>query len=152
MPKSPSVTAVPADPCEAGRAVSGSVTEKSGPIPGGSPQALVMVGDPGTSELLSATLALAGYRTAATGSGAEALPWLAECRFHLVVLDVTLPDLDDLKQSNRFLAPTVRPYFCSPGPVSSWQPSGGAGVGGGRNRITPVRVPSYATATSSWTM
>lgn len=57
---------------------------------------LVVVDGPDVAELLSTTLELAGYRTHAAESGTEAVARLGERRFDLVVLDLTLPDLEGL--------------------------------------------------------
>ncbi|WP_338058101.1 response regulator transcription factor [Streptomyces cavernae] len=58
--------------------------------------------------MLSVTLELGGYQVGSTDTGGEALARLAEHPFDLVVLDVTLPDLDHLAQGRR-LPGTGRP-------------------------------------------
>ncbi|QFR01784.1 response regulator transcription factor [Streptomyces phaeolivaceus] len=65
---------------------------------------LIAAGDPSTAELLSTTLELAGYRTHTTPSGTEAVSRLTEHRFDLVVLDLAIPDLDDLGRERRPVA------------------------------------------------
>ncbi|MBG0857841.1 response regulator transcription factor [Streptomyces spinoverrucosus] len=72
---------------------------------GGAPLVLLAVGDPATSEPLTALLRLAGYRTTTARSGAEALARVLERRFDLVILDVLLPDVDQLRRTRSLLAP-----------------------------------------------
>ncbi|MET9967003.1 response regulator transcription factor [Streptomyces sp. NPDC006356] len=69
------------------------------------PQVLLVVGDPLTSEPLSTMLELAGYRTVVVDRATEATDRLTERRFDLVILDVTLRDTDALRHSRRLLAP-----------------------------------------------
>ncbi|MFE2321019.1 response regulator transcription factor [Streptomyces sp. NPDC059441] len=69
---------------------------------------LVVVEDAETTELLATTMELAGYRVNTVRTGAEALVRLVEHRFDLVVLDVTLPDLQGLSRGSRF-TPADRP-------------------------------------------
>ncbi|MEU8755341.1 response regulator transcription factor [Streptomyces chartreusis] len=82
MPKPPSTDAVPAIP-----------------------DVLLVVGEPRTSEPLSALLELAGYRTVVVDRATHAGLLLTERRFDLVILDVTLPDTAALRHSRRLLAP-----------------------------------------------
>lgn len=82
MPKPPSTDAVPAIP-----------------------DVLLVVGEPRTSEPLSALLELAGYRTVVVDRATHAGPLLTERQFDLVILDVTLPDTAALRHSHRLLAP-----------------------------------------------
>nr|WP_107906891.1 response regulator transcription factor [Streptomyces chartreusis] len=82
MPKPPSTDAVPAIP-----------------------DVLLVVGEPRTSEPLSALLELAGYRTVVVDRATRAGLLLTERRFDLVILDVTLPDTAALRHSRRLLAP-----------------------------------------------
>ncbi|SDO24933.1 DNA-binding response regulator, OmpR family, contains REC and winged-helix (wHTH) domain [Streptomyces sp. cf386] len=74
------------------------------PSPDAVPDVLLVVGDPRTSEPLSAMLELAGYRTATVDRATEADDLLTERRFDLVILDVTLADTETLKHSRRLLA------------------------------------------------
>ncbi|MGW6908156.1 response regulator transcription factor [Streptomyces sp. NPDC054940] len=74
------------------------------PSPDAVPDVLLVVGDPRTSEPLSAMLELAGYRTATVDRATEADDLLTERRFDLVILDVTLSDTETLKHSRRLLA------------------------------------------------
>lgn len=69
---------------------------------------LVVVEDAETTELLATTMELAGYRVSTVSTGAEAMVRLVEHRFDLVVLDVTLPDLQGLSRGSRF-TPADRP-------------------------------------------
>ncbi|MFJ7072860.1 response regulator transcription factor [Streptomyces sp. NPDC098781] len=88
MPKPPSTDAVSATPA----------------VPA-TPDVLLVVGEPRTSEPLAALLELAGYRTVAVDRATEAHVLLTERRFDLVILDVTLPDTEALRHSRRLLAP-----------------------------------------------
>ncbi|MFJ2176318.1 response regulator transcription factor [Streptomyces sp. NPDC087851] len=54
---------------------------------------LIVGDDPGTVELLSTTMELAGFRTGTAGSGQEALSRLGEQPADLVVVDLTMRDL-----------------------------------------------------------
>lgn len=65
-------------------------------IRGSGQRLLVVDDDPGMAELLVTTLRLAGYDTSATPSGAEALRLCREVPPDLLVLDLTLPDVDGL--------------------------------------------------------
>ncbi|WP_328770489.1 response regulator transcription factor [Streptomyces sp. NBC_00286] len=82
----------------------GSLSEKPSPARGDGQHVLVVVDDPGTSELLTTTLELAGYRVGTAGTGAEAALLVAEYRFDLVVLDATVPDLGGLTRGRRVAA------------------------------------------------
>ncbi|GHH22635.1 response regulator transcription factor [Streptomyces lanatus] len=82
MPKPPSTDAVPV-----------------------TPDVLLVVAEPRTSEPLSALLELSGYRTVAVDRATEAGLLLGERRFDLVILDVTVPDTAALRHSRRLLAP-----------------------------------------------
>ncbi|MBZ3905356.1 MULTISPECIES: response regulator transcription factor [Streptomyces] len=67
------------------------------PLPRGTGQhVLIAADDPSTAELLSTTLELAGYHPHTTPTGREAVARLTDHRFDLVVLDLALPDLEDL--------------------------------------------------------
>ncbi|MER7841157.1 response regulator [Streptomyces sp. NPDC096040] len=68
---------------------------------------MVAAGDPDTADLLTTTLALAGYRAGAAGGGAEVARRLVAQRFDLVVMDAELPGMDDLVRG-RF-KPAYRP-------------------------------------------
>ena len=74
----------------------GSISEKPSTPRGDGRNVLVVVDDPGTAELLTATLQMAGYQAGTAGTGTEASVRLAQHRFDLVVLDPTLPNLDGL--------------------------------------------------------
>ncbi|MFF7473957.1 winged helix-turn-helix domain-containing protein [Streptomyces sp. NPDC008092] len=85
----------------------------SSPVPqalarGGGERLLVAASAPDTTELLTSTLELAGYRTGAAGSGAEVARRLAEHRFALAVVDAELPGLEDLARGGR-CRPAYRP-------------------------------------------
>ncbi|MEN1883022.1 response regulator transcription factor [Streptomyces mirabilis] len=84
------------------------MSEKRSPARGDGPHVLVVVEDAETTELLATTMELAGYRVSTVSTGAEAMVRLVEDRFDLVVLDVTLPDLQGLSRGSRF-TPADRP-------------------------------------------
>ncbi|WP_216902916.1 response regulator transcription factor [Nocardia alni] len=65
-------------------------------IRGDGQRLLVVDDDPGMAELLATTLRLAGYDTTVVGSGGEALRMCREAPPDLLVLDLTLPDVDGL--------------------------------------------------------
>ncbi|NGO06879.1 response regulator transcription factor [Streptomyces sp. HC44] len=79
----------------------GSISEKPSPTRGDGQHVLVVVDDPGTAELLTTTMELAGYKVGTAGTGAEAALRLAEYPYDLVVLDATLPDLNGLTRGRR---------------------------------------------------
>ncbi|WP_286260402.1 response regulator transcription factor [Streptomyces graminofaciens] len=79
----------------------GSATEKPSLARGAGQRVLLAVEDPEVAELLSTTLELAGYRIDTVGTGTEALARLGAHRFDLVVLDLTLPDLERLTRGQR---------------------------------------------------
>ncbi|AZQ34347.1 response regulator transcription factor [Streptomyces cyaneochromogenes] len=108
------------------------------------PDVLLVLGDPRTSEPLSALLELAGYRTVAVDRGTEATALLTERRFDLVILDVTLPDTEALRHSRRLLAPD-RPavlLLTGTGEFLGSLPGGGPGAdgqaGGAPGRVAEV--------------
>jgi DNA-binding response OmpR family regulator len=72
------------------------------------PEVLVAAADPGVLNLLVTPLDLAGYRIRATGTGAQAWALLNEHPFDLIIVDVGIPDLEDLARGRR-LAPADRP-------------------------------------------
>ncbi|MFG2548544.1 response regulator transcription factor [Streptomyces sp. NPDC048581] len=111
------------------------------PSPDAVPDVLLVVGDPRTSEPLSAMLELAGYRTATVDRATEANVLLTERRFDLVILDVTLSDTDALRHSRRLLAPD-RPavlLLTGTGEFLGSLPGGGPVVDG-QPGGAPVRV------------
>ncbi|MFD8048535.1 response regulator transcription factor [Streptomyces chartreusis] len=121
MPKPPSTDAVPAIP-----------------------DVLLVVGEPRTSEPLSALLELAGYRTVVVDRATHAGLLLTERRFDLVILDVTLPDTAALRHSRRLLAPD-RPavlLLTGTGEFLGSLPGGGTGRsrGGGPGPGVGVRA------------
>ncbi|MFE7840009.1 response regulator transcription factor [Streptomyces sp. NPDC057474] len=69
---------------------------------------LVVVDDPGVTELLTTTMELAGYRVAAAVTGAEGMTRIAQDRYDLVVWDAALPDLERFARG-RHDAPRDRP-------------------------------------------
>ncbi|GAA3834584.1 response regulator transcription factor [Streptomyces phyllanthi] len=79
----------------------GSLSEKPSVARGGGQHLLIATDDPATSELLSTTLELAGYRTGTAGTLGDALARLAEHPFDLVVLDMTVPDLEGFDTRSR---------------------------------------------------
>lgn len=89
-----------------------SISEK--PAPGDGQHILVIAGDPEIAELLSTTLELAGYLVVVAGSGTEALTRLGGFRFDLVVLDLTLPDLDVLARRHRVTGERPAVLFLAP--------------------------------------
>lgn len=72
------------------------------------PHVLIAAGDPGLRDLLIEPLDAAGYRTWFTETGAEAWRLLRADRFDLVIVDVGIPDIEDLARGRR-LAPADRP-------------------------------------------
>ncbi|MGP4049869.1 response regulator transcription factor [Streptomyces sp. 2A115] len=88
--------------------MSGSSAAASVPARGNGQYVLVVVEDPAILELLSTTLDLAGYRVATARTGIQGMTRLAEHRFDLVILDIALPDIDDLGKGRRF-RPADRP-------------------------------------------
>lgn len=88
-----------------------SVSERTGQVwgaRGGGQQVLIAVDDPGTLELLSTTVGLAGYRTEAAGSRDAVLDRLADGGCDLVILDSALPGLRPLEEGRR-MDPADRP-------------------------------------------
>ncbi|MEV6425798.1 response regulator transcription factor [Streptomyces sp. NPDC051662] len=77
------------------------VGEKPSAVRGDGQHVVVIVGDPETSDLLTTTLELAGYRVTAARTGAEGMERITRHRFDLVVLDTTLPDLNALARGRR---------------------------------------------------
>jgi DNA-binding response OmpR family regulator len=65
---------------------------------------VVVAEDLDTAELLCTTLELGGYRIRSATSGTEAVARLRDRRFDLVVLDLTLPDLEGLGRDRPPLA------------------------------------------------
>ncbi len=84
--------------------IQGGVSEKPSLPRGAGQHVLVVVEDPDTAELLCTTLELAGYRIRSAASGTEAVARLRDRRFDLVVLDLTLPDLEGLGRDRSPLA------------------------------------------------
>lgn len=62
---------------------------------------LVVAGDADLAELLSTTLELAGYRVGLSGTGVDALAWIAKRRFDLVVFDTDVPDMGRFSREHR---------------------------------------------------
>ncbi|MFC8096149.1 response regulator transcription factor [Streptomyces sp. NPDC057301] len=62
---------------------------------------LVVAGEADLAELLSTTLELAGYRISLSGTGADALAWIAKRRFDLVVFDTDVPDMGRFSREHR---------------------------------------------------
>jgi len=91
-----------------------SISEKPAPVQGGRQHILVVAGDPAITELLSTTLELAGYLVGTACSGTEALDPLGHFRFDLVVLDLTLPDLDVLARRHRVIGERPAVLFLAP--------------------------------------
>lgn len=91
-----------------------SISEKPAPAQGDGQHILVIAGDPEIAELLSTTLELAGYLVVVAGSGTEALTRLGGFRFDLVVLDLTLPDLDVLARRHRVTGERPAVLFLAP--------------------------------------
>ncbi|WP_232838265.1 response regulator transcription factor [Streptomyces geranii] len=91
-----------------------SSSDEPAPVQDGGQHILVVAGDPATVELLSTTLELAGYLVAVAYSGTEALSRLGGFRFDLVVLDLTLPDLDVLARRHRVTGERPAVLFLAP--------------------------------------
>jgi DNA-binding response OmpR family regulator len=81
--------------------MSGDIGEYPSPARGNGQHVLVVDDDPGTIDLLTTTLELAGYRVGTAGSGVEALARIAADRVDLVILDAELPDLEDVGRGYR---------------------------------------------------
>lgn len=80
----------------------GNLIEKPSPLRRGGWDVLIVVNDPGETDLLTTTLELAGYHVAGVaGSGAEGIARMQRRRFDLVVWDATLPDLKHLARGRR---------------------------------------------------
>ena len=93
-------------------AVYGSGAEgELAPARGAGQHVLVVVHDQVTAELLSTTLELADYRVTAARTGAQGLARLAEHRFDLVLMDVTVPDIEDLGEGRRFRPADLPPVL-----------------------------------------
>ncbi|GEC05414.1 DNA-binding response regulator [Streptomyces spinoverrucosus] len=107
---------------------------------GGAPLVLIAVGDPTAAEPLPTLLRLAGYRTTTARTGAEALAWVRECRFDLVILDVLLPDVDQLRRTRSLVAPD-RPavLLLAEGEPLGTIPAGDRGPGEGSSARAPRR-------------
>ncbi|MFE4663443.1 response regulator transcription factor [Streptomyces sp. NPDC056716] len=75
---------------------------------GAGQRVLVVAAAPDVAELLSTTLALAGYRVCVAVSGVEALDRVQAQSFDLAVVDVPLPDTEELIRLAR-RAPGPRP-------------------------------------------
>jgi DNA-binding response OmpR family regulator len=106
------------------------------------PDVLLVVGERRTSEPLAALLELAGYRTVAVDRATHAQVLLAEHRFDLVILDVTLPDTGALRHSRRLLAPD-RPavlLLTGTGEFLGSLPGGGPGAPDGQTAGAPGHV------------
>ncbi|GHB52784.1 DNA-binding response regulator [Streptomyces umbrinus] len=88
--------------------VRGSGAEMSAPARGSGQHVLVVVHDSTVAELLTTTLELADYRVTAARTGAQGMARLAEHRFDLVVMDVSVPDIEELGEGRRF-RPADRP-------------------------------------------
>ncbi|WP_149831290.1 response regulator transcription factor [Streptomyces tailanensis] len=84
------------------------LTEKPASPRGNGQRILVVVDDPGVTELLIVTLQLAGYQVAAALTGAEGMARIARDRYDLVVWDAGLPDLEQFVRGRR-IAPADRP-------------------------------------------
>ncbi|MCL8010334.1 response regulator transcription factor [Streptomyces sp. AS02] len=104
------------------------------------PDVLLVVGDPRTSEPLSAMLELAGYRTATVDRATEADDLLTERRFDLVILDVTLSDTERLKRSRRLLAADRPAVLLLTGAGEFLGSLPGGGPTGGSSVARPVKV------------
>lgn len=92
-----------------------STREKpASPAKGSGQHVLVIAGDPAIAELLATTLELAGYTVGTACSGTEALTRLGGFRFDLVVLDLTLPDLDVLARRHRVTGERPAVLFLAP--------------------------------------
>ncbi|MET9388334.1 response regulator transcription factor [Streptomyces sp. NPDC002928] len=79
----------------------GSTSEKPALARGTGQHVLVIVGDSAVAEVLTATLELADYQVSLASTGTEALERLTEHRFELMVVDVALPDLEDIGRAPR---------------------------------------------------
>ncbi|GAA2259539.1 DNA-binding response regulator [Streptomyces ruber] len=86
----------------------GEKTEQAWDAREGGRQVLIAVDDPGTLELLTTTVGLAGYRTEAAGSRDAVLDRLADGGCDLVILDSALPGLRPLEEGRR-MDPADRP-------------------------------------------
>ncbi|GAA2478394.1 response regulator transcription factor [Winogradskya humida] len=73
---------------------------------------LVVAPDPDLLESLVTPLGLAGYGVAATGTGAEALAMNRAQRFDLIIVDDTVPDVEDLGSRLRLTPEDRPPILC----------------------------------------
>src|SRR5436305_6232133 len=68
---------------------------------------LVVDDEPNVVDVISMALRFQGFTVAAAGSGAEALAQVADFRPHLVVLDIMLPDMEELDVAERLSAKRI---------------------------------------------
>ncbi|MEJ8667840.1 response regulator transcription factor [Streptomyces sp. MS1.AVA.1] len=92
-----------------------------------------MAGEADLAELLSTTLELAGYRISLSGTGVDALAWIARRRFDLVVFDTDVPDMGRFSREHRPRLPYRPPVLLlsgcrPPAPARARTRSGGAGL------------------------
>ena len=91
-----------------------SIPPEAGPpsLPRGEGQhILIGAQDPGESELLATTLDLAGYRYVTVADGVELMARFALYPFDLVILDVALPSLEEIRRSRRMPLPDRPPVL-----------------------------------------
>jgi DNA-binding response OmpR family regulator len=118
-----------------------TVSEKPSPARGAGQHILIVVDDQAVLELLSTTLELAGYLTGTAASGAEAVTRLGEHPYDLVIVDVTLPDLNGLKGYPR-VAPARRPPTLFLAPCEALEDFvAGLSMASADYVVTPLRVP-----------
>ncbi|MFE2595515.1 response regulator transcription factor [Streptomyces sp. NPDC057617] len=88
--------------------INGSIGGIPSPVRGDGQRILVVVDDPGTTELLATTLELAGYQVGTAGTIPEAVVRFAEHPSDLVVIDTRLAESDGFTGYPR-VAPADRP-------------------------------------------
>jgi DNA-binding response OmpR family regulator len=118
----------------------GSISEKPSVARGEGKRLLIVADDPGTYELLSTTLELAGYRTGVTMTVGEAVARLAGEPFDLVVLDTALPDLEEVAQGPRPVMARRPPVLLLAGYDELGTIISGLGPGGLDYVTKPLRI------------
>ncbi len=73
---------------------------------------MVVEDDPNVAEVVKLLLDCNGYRATVVGTGAAALTTAAETDFDLVVLDISLPDIDGWTVFRRLRGKRAVPIIC----------------------------------------
>src|SRR5690349_1602403 len=72
---------------------------------------LIVEDDPDMQQLLCSQLEARGYEVKAADNGSEALRLFTESVFHLMLLDITIPELDGLEVCRRIRARSAVPII-----------------------------------------